>query len=112
MAKLKLTMGILGNLSQKVQVVMVTTDPAHDDPAQLKKWLTGFNPTFLGLTGTPDQLQLAYSAYGVAVENGGETHTTYLYVIDAKGNLRLTFVGPDMDPQDVADDVQTLLKGY
>lgn len=112
MAKLKLAMDALGPLAQNVQVVMVTTDPARDNPDQMKKWLTGFYPTFLGLTGTADQLQQVYNDYGVAVENGGETHTTYLYVIDSKGNLRLTFVGPDMDPQDVADDVQTLLKGY
>lgn len=112
MAKLKLTMGLLGNLAQNVQVLMVTTDPARDNPAQMKKWMTGFYPTFLGLMGTADELQQAYNAYGVTVENGGETHTTYLYVIDAKGNLRLTFDGPSMDPQDVADDVQTLLKGY
>jgi protein SCO1 len=112
MAKLKLTMGLLGSLAQNVQVLMVTTDPARDNPAQMKKWMTGFYPTFLGLMGTADQLQQAYNAYGVTVENGGETHTTYLYVIDAKGNLRVTFDGPSMDPQDVADDVQTLIKGY
>ncbi len=112
MAKLKLTMGILGNLSQNVQVLMVTTDPARDNATQMKNWMTGFYPTFLGLFGTPSQLQQAYSAYGVTVENGGETHSTYLYVIDARGNLRLTFDGPSMDPQDVADDVQTLIKGY
>ena len=112
MAKLKLTMGILGNLSQNVQVLMVTTDPARDNAAQMKKWMTGFYPAFLGLFGTSDQLQQAYNAYGVTVEDGGETHTTYLYVIDSKGNLRLTFDGPTMDPQDVADDVQTLMKGY
>ena len=112
MAKLKLTMGILGNLSQNVQVLMVTTDPARDNAAQMKKWMTGFYPTFLGLMGTTDQLQQAYNAYGVTVEDGGETHSTYLYVIDSKGNLRLTFDGPTMDPQDVADDVQTLMKGY
>ena len=112
MAKLKLTMGLLGNLAQNVQVLMVTTDPARDNAAQMKKWMTGFYPTFLGLMGTADQLQQAYNAYGVTVEDGGESHTTYLYVIDAKGNLRLTFDGPSMDPQDVADDVQTLLKGY
>ena len=111
-AKLKLTMGILGNLAQNVQVLMVTTDPARDNAAQMKKWMTGFYPAFLGLFGTSDQLQQAYNAYGVTVEDGGETHTTYLYVIDSKGNLRLTFDGPTMDPQDVADDVQTLMKGY
>ena len=112
MAKLKLTMGIVGNLAQNVQVLMVTTDPARDNSTQMKKWMTGFYPTFLGLFGTPDQLRQAYNAYGVTVEDGGETHTTYLYVIDSKGNLRLTFDGPTMDPQDVADDVQTLMKGY
>jgi protein SCO1 len=112
MAKLKLTMGILGNLAQNVQVLMVTTDPARDNPAQMKKWITGFYPTFLGLMGTADQLRQAYNSYGVTVEDGGETHSTYLYVIDGKENLRLTFDGPSMDPQDVADDVQTLMKGY
>jgi protein SCO1 len=112
MAKLKLTMGIIGNLSQNVQVLMVTTDPARDNAAQMKNWMTGFYPTFLGLFGTPDQLHQAYSAYGVTVEDSGETHSTYLYVIDAKGNLRLTLDGPSMDPQDVAYDVQTLIKGY
>jgi protein SCO1 len=112
MAKLKLTMGILGNLAQNVQVLMVTTDPTHDNAAQMKKWMTGFYPTFLGLMGSTDQLQQAYNAYGVTVEDGGDTHTTYLYVIDSKGDLRQTFDGPSMDPQDVADDVQTLMKGY
>jgi len=112
MAKLKVTMGILGNLAQNVQVLMVTTDPARDNSTQMKKWMTGFYPTFLGLFGTPDQLRQAYNAYGVTVEDGGETHSTYLYIIDAKGNLRLTFDGPSMVPQDVADDVQTLMKGY
>ena len=112
MAKLKLAMDALGPLARNVQVVMVTTDPARDNPDQLKKWLTGFYPTFLGLTGTADQLQQAYKAYGVVVEDGGETHTTYLYVIDPKGNLRLTLDGPTMDPQDVTSDAQSLLKGF
>jgi protein SCO1/2 len=111
MAKLKQTFDILGNASSNVQVLMVTTDPARDHPAQLKTYVTQFNPAFLGLTGTPDELQQVYKDYGVDVESNGETHTTFLYVIDQKGNLRLTFIGPQMNPQDVADDVQTLLKG-
>jgi protein SCO1/2 len=112
MAKLKLMMGILGNLASNVQVAMVTTDPARDTQAPMEKWMTGFYPTFLGLLGSTDQLQAAYKGYGVTVEKGGETHTTYLYIIDPKGNLRLTYNGPDIDPQLVADDVQNLIKGY
>ncbi len=86
---------------------MVTTDPTHDDAAQMKKWMTGFYPTFLGLLGTTDQLQQAYNAYGVTVENGGETHTTYLYVIDRQRKSAPHLYRSHMDPQDVADDVQT-----
>jgi protein SCO1/2 len=112
MAKLKQATDLLGTQAQAVQVLMVTTDPTRDDPAQLKKYVTSFNTAFLGLTGTPQDLQKVYSDYGVAVENNGETHTTFLYVIDPQGKLRLTFIGPEMNPQDVASDVQTLLKGY
>ncbi len=112
MAKLEQVVGLLGNQAGHVQVIMVTTDPARDNSAQLKKYVSSFNPTFLGLTGTPQELQKVYNGYGVAVEGSGETHSTYLYVIDARGFLRLTFIGPDMNPQDVADDVQTLLRGY
>ncbi len=111
MAKLKQTFDLLGNHADKVQVLMVTTDPTRDNPAQMKNYVTQFNPAFLGLTGTPDELQQVYKDYGVAVESNGETHTTFLYVIDQKGNFRLTFIGPEMSPQDLAEDVQTLLKG-
>ncbi len=111
MAKLKLAMDSLGKAAGNVQVIMVTTDPTRDSPAQLKKYVTQYNSSFLGLTGTADQLQQVYKAYGVAADNNGQAHTTFLYVIDPAGNLRLTFIGPEMNPQDVADDVQTLLKG-
>jgi protein SCO1/2 len=111
MAKLKQTLDILGKGSSNVQVIMITTDPSRDNTAQLKKYVTQFNPLFLGLGGTPQQLQQVYQDYGVTVESNGETHSTFLYVIDQKGNFRLTFIGPEMNPQDLADDVQTLLKG-
>jgi len=44
------------------------------------------------------------------VEQGGETHSTFLYVIDPAGNVRETFL-PDMEPGDIAADVSLLLKG-
>jgi protein SCO1/2 len=111
MAKLKQTTILLKDQAKDVQVMMVTTDPARDTIAQLKQYVSAYDPSFLGLTGTPQDLQKVYNSYGVSVESNGETHSTYLYVIDTKGNLRLTFIGPDMNPQDLADDVQTLLKG-
>jgi protein SCO1/2 len=109
MAHLKQTLELLGDRADDVQVVMVTTDPARDTAQALKDWLVRFNPTFLGLLGTPDELAKTYSNYGVLVEDGGTTHSTFVYVIDRAGNLRLTFLS-DMYAQDMADDLAILLR--
>jgi protein SCO1 len=89
---------------------MVSTDPARDTPQALKDFMAHFDPSFLGLTGTPAALQKVWNDYGVTVENGGETHSTFLYVIDPAGNVRETFL-PDAQPNDIARDVSLLLKG-
>jgi protein SCO1/2 len=110
MAHLKLAMQSLGERSKDVQVVMVTTDPVRDTPQALKDFMAHFNPSFLGLTGPLGDLQEAWRGYGVSVEAGGETHSTFLYVIDPAGNVRETFL-PDAEPNDIAVDVGLLLKG-
>jgi protein SCO1/2 len=110
MAHLKLARASLGDRGSDVQVIMVSTDPVRDTPQALKNFMEHFDPSFLGLTGTPAELQKTWSDYGVAVENGGETHSTFLYVIDPKGNVRETFL-PDGEPNDIAKDIGLLLKG-
>jgi protein SCO1/2 len=110
MAHLKLARESLGSRAQDVQVVMVSTDPVRDTPQALKDFMEHFDPSFLGLTGTPAELQRVWKDYGVTVEAGGETHSTFLYVIDPNGDVRETFL-PDTEPQDIARDVGLLLKG-
>jgi protein SCO1 len=110
MAHLKLALESLGDRAKDVQVIMVSTDPVRDTPQALKDFMEHFNPLFLGLTGTPGELQKAWKDYGVTVEAGGETHSTYLYVIDPAGNVRETFL-PDTEPKDIAGDVGLFLKG-
>jgi protein SCO1/2 len=109
-AHLKLVVESLGERAKDVQVAMVTTDPVRDTPQALKDFMAHFDPSFLGLTGTPGDLQRAWRGYGVSVEAGGETHSTFLYVIDPAGNVRETFL-PDAEPNEIAADVSLLLKG-
>lgn len=108
MAHLKLAVDALGADSKNVQVIMVTTDPARDTQEALKAWLGKFNPGFIGLLGTPDELAQVWRDYGVTVEDGGETHSYFIYVIDRAGNWRETFL-PDSDPRDETADVRLLL---
>lgn len=108
MAHLKLAMDILGGHSKDVQVVMITTDPTRDTPQAMKSFLGKFSPDFIGLVGSSDELAKVWSDYGVTVEDGGVTHSYFIYMIDRTGNFRETFL-PDSLPADIASDTKILL---
>jgi protein SCO1/2 len=108
MAHIKLALDKLGDQAAKVQVVLVSTDPMRDTPQAMGNFLGAFNSSFVGIPGKPEELAKIYQEYGVVVLDGGETHSSYTYVIDQNGNLRLTFL-PDTEPDDIAADLETLL---
>jgi protein SCO1 len=108
MAHLKQALETLGEEAANVQVVLVTTDPIRDTPNALRTYLNKFNPNFIGISGTPDELSNIWNDYGVIVEDGGETHSSFTYVVDQHGNLRLHF-DPEMSPYDIASDLKNLL---
>jgi len=109
MAHLKQVYELLGKKAADVQVLFISTDPVRDDPATLKSFLDHFESSFLGLTGTQVQLAKVWADYGVTVENGGETHSDRMYVLDRSGNFTLTFLA-DMPIEDMASDLRLLLK--
>ncbi|MDQ2931219.1 MAG: SCO family protein, partial [Gemmatimonadota bacterium] len=49
--------GLPYDVTGKVRVVFVTTDPARDTPEKLQAWLANFDPSFIGLRGTPEQVK-------------------------------------------------------
>jgi protein SCO1/2 len=108
MAIIRQALDTIGDASKDVEVVMVSTDPATDTPESMKEFMGRFNPKFLGLLGTPDELAKSWKDYGVTVLDGGETHSSFTYVIDKKGELRETFL-PGTNPDDVAFDLKVLL---
>ncbi len=98
----------VGDASKDVMVVMVSTDPANDTPQSMKEFMGKFDPAFLGLLGTPDELAKAWQDYGVAVLDGFGTHSSFTYVVDKKGDLR-EFFSPDTSSDDIASDLEVLL---
>jgi protein SCO1/2 len=109
LAKLKQAFALLGEDANQFQVVMVTTDPARDTASALRSFLSKFDPNFIGLLGSPEALQSVYANYGVYVEQGGEVHSNRVYLIDRKGNMRLTFP-IEIQPSEIASDLKNLLK--
>jgi protein SCO1/2 len=83
----------LGAQANQLQVIYITVDPERDDAPKLKKYLTAFNPTFIGGTGTEAQLAAVRKDYGIAAEkvagpDGSYTHSSFIYLIDREGRLR------------------------
>jgi protein SCO1 len=108
MAHLKLAKEKIGTASDQVQVVMISTDPKRDTPQAMQDFLTKFGPDFNGVVGTEEQLAPVWKDYGVTVQDNGETHSFFIYVIDRHGNFRETLL-PDSEPADIAADLRLLL---
>ena len=51
--------------ADRVKLVFVTTDPARDNPAVLRRWLDHFDRRFIGLTGTEATIEAVQRAAGV-----------------------------------------------
>ncbi len=83
----------LGAEASALQVVYITVDAERDDATRMKKYLAAFNPSFVGGTGTAEQLAAVRKAYGVFAEkrvgpDGDYSHSSFIYVIDRAGRLR------------------------
>lgn len=57
-------------LREQVRVVLVTSDPARDDAATLHRYLSRFDPDFMGLTGDLATIVDLAGAMGIAIEKG------------------------------------------
>jgi protein SCO1/2 len=107
----------LGAAAGDLQVVYVTVDPERDTAERLKPYLAGFDATFIGGTGTPEQLAAVRAAYGIVATRqpvaGSRTaylvhHSSFVYLIDRAGNIRaLLPFGMKID--DIEHDVLVLL---
>lgn len=79
-----------GLAAHAVRIVFVSVDPRRDTPAALRAFFAKTGVSATGLTGTRAQLAPVWKAYGVAVEPQGAQigHSSYIYLIDARGYLR------------------------
>ena len=105
-----------------VRVVFVTIDPARDDAAALKQYLSFYDATFTGLTGSAAEIRRAADGWGVQyarIDSGSANgyamaHTADTFLVDAAGRLRdrIWFgAGPDVFVDRIASLVTRPLAG-
>lgn len=97
----------LGAQAADFQVVYVTVDPQRDTPERMRRYIAAFDGSFLGATGTPDELAAVRKGYGITATSDLH-HSSYVYLIDREGRLRAMMpFGVSVD--DVVHDVKALL---
>lgn len=101
----------------RVDVVLVTTDPARDTEAVLKQYLAHFDPGFIGLNGDLDTVAAigkplaVYVAQGQKLPSGGRdlnTHSSQITGITSDDTSPILWT-QDTSSADLAADIHTLL---
>jgi protein SCO1/2 len=108
----------LGAAGERVQVLLVTVDPARDTPQLLSRYVTAFDPSFLGLTGTPEQVAEVAKEFkviyqkveGRAPADYSMDHSAGSFIFDPEGRLRL-YVSYGQGAEVFAHDLRRLLDG-
>lgn len=107
----------LGSDGDKLQVLFVTVDPERDTPEVMKAYMGAFDPSFVALIPTPEQLPALAKDYKVYYKKvDGKTPTSYSmdhsaasFVYDPQGRLRL-YMRYGAGVPAMVDDIKALLK--
>ena len=101
----------------KVAMLFISVDPERDTPARLKEYAEFFDPSIVGVTGTPEVLAEIAKRYGVfyakqKVATAGEgyvvDHSSETYVIGADGQL-LSKIAHAAPPDQVVAEIRKRL---
>ena len=106
---------------KQVQIVFISVDPNRDTPQALKEYVTAFDPSFLGLTGTKAAIDQTVLAYGGSYEMvPGSTnqpndysvnHSAYTYLVNSYGKFELLYGNEKLvDVQRMVADIRAVLR--
>jgi protein SCO1/2 len=105
--------GALDELPRRVPVLLVSADPRADTPARVRRFLTQVSLTGRArwLTGSLEQLQPVWRAYGVIPASAGRAafdNSASVFLLDRHGRERVLFQSEQLTPESLAHDVRKL----
>lgn len=100
-------------LKDDVKVVMITADPARDTPKLMADYVRYFDPTFIGVSGSTEEVLGALRQWGISPEcstpnpDGGYTvsHPATSFVLNRDGLLRLQMPHA-LEPEQIVRDLK------
>jgi protein SCO1 len=115
LSSMALALEKLGPLADKVQPVFITVDPERDTPAIVGEYVKDFDPRFVGLVGSPQEIGTAAHEFHVyyRVRQLGNNeyvvdHSSFIYLIDPNGAFVRLLTG-DLPGHQLADELRKLM---
>lgn len=101
--------------SQKdqIQMIFITVDPERDTSKVLKKYVGLFDPSMVGLTGTPEQIEAVkseFKVYAAKVPDGDDytmDHSSFIYFMSPDDTLITLF-----KTQQTATEMEDFIRKY
>jgi protein SCO1/2 len=118
MAELAQVKKQLGADGDKLQGLFVSVDPERDTPEVLKAYMGAFDPSFIALRPTPEQLPQVAKDFKIYYKRvDGKTpgsysmdHSAGSYIYDMQGNVRL-YSRYGNDAAGLTSDLRLLVQG-
>ncbi len=117
LSKINKALERLGKDAHRVSVVMVTVDPERDTVEKLGPYVRRFNPEFLGLSGSPEEIAAVAKEFGIFYEKEEVStsakylvnHTASVLVLDDEGRIGLIWPY-EIEIAEMVSDLRVLLK--
>ncbi len=102
-----------------IQPIFISVDPERDTADHLKEYLTNFHPSFIGLTGTKEQIKNAARAFRVYYNKSGTDnnsrskdylmdHSSIIFLMDPDGRY-VTHFTHKTTPSQMSKELRTLV---
>ena len=100
----------LDRLGHDVPVLVFAVDPPRDTPERARRFLAdqGMLGRMRFLTGTREELQKQWRAYGIKPQGDGFEHTAHVVLLDRRGVQRIGFPVSQLTPERLAHDLRLL----
>jgi protein SCO1/2 len=115
LSSMALALEKLGPLADKIQPVFITVDPERDTPKLIGEYVKDFDPRFVGLVGSPQEIASTAHDFRVyyRVRQLGNNeyvvdHSSFIYVLDPNGSFVRLLTG-DMPGHQLADELRKLM---
>ena len=115
LSAMALALDKLGPLADKVQPVFITVDPERDTAKIVGEYVKDFDPRFVGLVGSPQEIGTAAEQFHVyyRVRQLGNNeyvvdHSSFIYLLDPNGAFVRLLTG-DLPGHQLADELRKLM---